>query len=254
MTELFDIQRFADEAEEKTTGEEIPFDAEKEIKSSEKVSFDELIRGDYREEYTKRVEDIIKKRLRDHAALTKDMNAVRSALTEAGESIGLDTTDPGEIIAALRDKIASHTDTADARGAIPTEEGGKSERIEALKSDLLKLVRDADGIREIYPEFELARELKDPRFREMLRFTRNDLIKSFEMLHHDEIVESAVKDAARLAEERLAGSIASKAHRPSEGAQTAISSIHIDHTPGSLTKAERADIKRRVRRGERITW
>lgn len=255
MSDIFDIQCFAEEAENMTGAKESPDAGE--TREADKPTFDELIADEYREEYGKRVEEIVKKRLSDHAELKKNSESLTRSITELGESLGIESSKPDEIISAIKEQLADRSDTADtadAQGAEPDDnEGGEADK-EEHKALLARLVRGCEMTREYYPQFDIRRELTDPRFRALLRLTGNDPKKSFEILHHDEILASAVRDAARLAEERLAGSIASKAHRPSEGAETAVASIYIDRTPSSLSRKEREDIKKRVRRGERVTW
>lgn len=252
MSDIFDIQYFADTAENLTGEKESPDAGETRV--SDKPTFDELIADEYREEYGKRVEEIVKKRLSDHAELKKNSESLARSITELGESLGIESAEPVEIISAVMDQLAQSCDTADAQGAEPDNDEGDEAAGKAHKALLAGLIRGCEMTKEYYPQFDIRRELTDPRFRALLRLTGNNPKKSFEILHHDEILASAVRDAARLAEERLAGSIASKAHRPSEGAGTAVTSIYIDRTPSSLSRKEREDIKKRVRRGERVTW
>lgn len=252
---VFDIQYFADEAITEEAGEPSAPDAgEHEKENTEKPDFDELIKGDYREEYGKRVSEVIKKRLKENSSLEKDMKQLRSAIGSLGQSLGIEADKTEDIILELKKRIGKDDVSSNAQGADPDDDGKDTFRTDTLKMTLDKLIRGCAYTKEFYPGFDIARELKDPGFRAMLAITGNDPKKSFEILHHDEIIASAVQDAARRTEEKLAGSIASRAQRPSEGATENTASIYIDNDPRSLTRAQRADIKKRVRRGERITW
>lgn len=257
MKYRFRLQYFAEEAEKnENTGGKPTLDAEGESVNI-KTDFDELIRGEYRDEYSKRVEDIVKNRLKDHSELKKNLGDITSALTELKNELGIEAEGVDGIIAELKEHIRKEKGDVDAKGADTREKKENASPLvnsENAGNTMAKLLKGCDETKELYPQFDIKKEFSNPDFRRILKLTDNDPKKAFEILHHDEIIAGVIKDTARMTEERLAGSIASRAARPAEGAQSAASAVYINRDPKSLSKADRADIKKRVRRGERIVW
>lgn len=136
------------------------------------------------------------------------------------------------------------------------EEEGRT--VPTIDSQTAEKVRElADRVRaatELYPEFDITTELRDPKFAMLLGLTDNDPKKAYEMKYHDLILTNAMHYAVKSAEDRIAKSMASKHARPNEGAATDYAAVVINTDPKSLTKAQRSEIKKRVRRGEKILW
>lgn len=253
---IMKIQYFADgagETEAKVSAE--PSDNTEEKKEVNKVDFDELVRGDYRQEYNKKVEEIIKNRLKDHYQLKKSLEDITAALNGLKDKLGIKAKDNKEIISQITERLEKGDSAFNVKEANSSNEmRNEKDTLTNARKEVMKLISDSEKTKEYYPQFEIQKELKDPEFRKVLKFTGNDPKKAFEILHFDEIISSVIRDTAKLAQERMAGSIAAKAVRPVEGAQSAAGTVYINQDPKSLSKADRADIKRRVRRGEKIVW
>lgn len=111
-------------------------------------------------------------------------------------------------------------------------------------------VREA---RAIYPEFDFAKEIHNPVFKAVIN-AGGTVLNAYESAHPAETRQAIIDKAYKEAQEKLAGSINANAQRPSEGAIANSSTAKVITDPKSLTKAERAEIKNRVRRGEKIIW
>ena len=111
-------------------------------------------------------------------------------------------------------------------------------------------VREA---RAIYPEFDFAKEIHNPVFKAVIN-AGGTVLNAYESAHPAETRQAIIDKAYKKAQEKLAGSINANAQRPSEGAIANSSTAKVITDPKSLTKAERAEIKNRVRRGEKIIW
>ena len=254
---IMNIQYFADgaagETEPKVSAK--PSDNIEEKKEANKLDFDELVRGDYRQEYNKKVEEIIKNRLKDHYQLKKSLEDITEALNGLKDKLGIKAKDNKEIISQITERLGKADSTFNVKETNSSDEvRNEKNTLTNARGEVMKLLSNSEKAKEYYPQFDIKKELKDPEFRKILKFTGNDPKKAFEILHFDEIVSSIIRDTAKLAQERMAGSIAAKASRPVEGAQSASSTVYINQDPKSLSKADRADIKRRVRRGEKIVW
>lgn len=114
-------------------------------------------------------------------------------------------------------------------------------------------MQSASQTKEIYPDFDLSAELRNPAFTQLLQ-SRVDVKTAYEVIHKDEIIPAAMQYAARAVEARLAESLASHGSRPAENAMGGAGAVIIGSPVNSLSRRDIADIARRVERGERISF
>ena len=237
---------------EMTTGEVQTPDAGE---NKEKKSFDELIEGDYRREYGEKVEAIVKNRLKNHAETKEKLTELTDMLTELGKELGVESNDPREIIACAKGKGKEEITEATEACSDTTDEGDSSPMLDpTVISRVKELAGRVAQTKEYYPDFDITKELLDPTFAMLLRISQGDPRRAYEMKYHDRILTNAMQYAVTETENRLANSIAGRTARPAENAASGSSAIIINSDPSSLTKAQRSEIKKRVRRGERILW
>ena len=161
-----------------------------------------------------------------------------------------------------------------------TSEEVTSEEI-ALEEDVVPdtnmvyeaLLAEAEGVRAVYPHFDLTAELSHPVLGAILRGeTKPTLRQLYEAVHLEEILESrvtagveaqvtdavacavadAVAETARLTEERLLASIHARGQRPSEVGMAGGGGIRMHPAVNRLTRKERAMLARRAENGETI--
>ena len=220
-----------------------------------KKSFDELIEGEYRREYGEKVEAVVKGRLKSYAETRQKLEDITEMISELGSRLGIDSDDPRQIIAAVtREK--EDTDSK-AEGASPIE-NKEGEQISEFHPDTVQRVKElAERVREakeFYPELDIAKELVDPEFAMLLRICSLDPKRAYEMKYHDRIITNAMHYAVTQTEKKLADNMARRTNRPSENAVSGNSAVILTSDPKSLTKKQRSDIKKRVRKGEKIFW
>ena len=135
------------------------------------------------------------------------------------------------------------------------------------------LLAEAEGVRAVYPHFDLTAELSHPVLGAILRGeTKPTLRQLYEAVHLEEILESrvtagveaqvtdavacavadAVAETARLTEERLLASIHARGQRPSEVGMAGGGGIRMHPAVNRLTRKERAMLARRAENGETI--
>ena len=103
------------------------------------------------------------------------------------------------------------------------------------------LLADAEETAGYYPDFDLKAELENREFVMLLR-SGMGMKKAYEAAHHQELLEAALAFAAAQA----------RADRPAENG---LSTQAAAATPGSMansTRAQREEIRNRVRRGEKV--
>lgn len=113
--------------------------------------------------------------------------------------------------------------------------------------------READKVKELYPSFDFKKEAQNPEFLNLLRHG-NSVEHAYKVLHFDELTQNAARVAARNADAQAQARIKQKASRPSENGTSSQSAAIVRNDVSSLTRAERAEIARRVQRGEKIVF
>ena len=114
-------------------------------------------------------------------------------------------------------------------------------------------MQQADEAKKVYPSFDMRSEMNNPKFVDLLR-SNIDVRTAYEVLHKDEIIPAAMQFTAQAVESKLAKKIASNGARPSENGMSSQSAAVVKSEVSQLSKADRAEIIRRVQRGEKIRF
>ena len=135
------------------------------------------------------------------------------------------------------------------------------------------LMAEAEGVRAVYPHFDLTAELSHPVLGAILRGeVKPTLRQLYEAVHLDDILESrvasgvqarvaeavtsavadAVERAVRETEERLISHIRARGQRPAEVGTAGGGGIRMHPAVNRLTRKERAMLAKRAENGETI--
>ncbi len=112
-----------------------------------------------------------------------------------------------------------------------------------------------DALREIYPDFKFETEISGEKgsvFRNLLKLGFS-MQNAYESVYPEKKENRIRADALKEATDKVTASVAAGANRPAESG-IANSSAQVLADPKNLTKAQRAELKKRVRRGEKIIW
>jgi len=113
-------------------------------------------------------------------------------------------------------------------------------------------LNDAAKVKEKFPDFDLETEIQNPHFMGMLE-RGIDVEHAYKVLHFDELMQDNVSRAMRSSAKATADTIAARGNRPKENGGNS-SAIVYKTDVSKLSKAERAEIARRVARGETISF
>ena len=141
------------------------------------------------------------------------------------------------------------------------------------------LLAEAEGVRAVYPHFDLTAELAHPVLGGILRGeVKPTLRQLYEAVHLDDILESrvasgvqaqvaeavtsavadavsaAVAEAVRETEERLLSNIRARGQRPAEVGMASRGGIRMHPAVNRLTRKERAMLAKRAENGETIQF
>ena len=250
-----------------------------------KATFDELISGEYKKDFDARVQDIVRRRVAQYRAAGDTLEKLQPLVAMVGERYGIDATDIGKTdIEALTQQLANDKELYEQEAiregvpvdllmrqkqlereqrAIDLQRQEDAERAEA-RAEYANLVQQAEALKQNVPGFNLDKEMQNPAFgRMVLRPPRGSgvpLETAYFAVHHQEIEQlrqqqlmQTAQYAVEQTQQKLTNSIIAGSGRPTENgiAPAATAVTRID--PTKLTPKERADIRARVRRGERIT-
>ncbi len=191
-------------------------------------TFEELIKGPYKEEYERRIQRILQRRLRS------------SRETEAKYE---------DLVGTLAKKYGVDAGDAEAvKSAVTAEKPALHAQATALYESWLQ---QAEEVKTLYPKLDLAQEAGNPEFTARLRQGLS-VGDAYFLAHKDEILVSAMETAARNAEEKLSSALASGGLRPRENGAAAQGAARTRVDAAHMTKAQRQAYILRVQRGETI--
>lgn len=217
-----DLQLFAEDGAAAGVSEA---DAGPEVTRNEQ--FEQLIGGEYKDLYDERVQSIVRSRVKNYRERAEHWDRMEPLARKLAQKYG--TEDPEALIQALEEPRKRQPSPEDARRL--------QQQWEA----------QAEAARGMYPELDLARELKGERFRSLL-LGGVDVRTAYESAHRDRILPALMHQA----EQRIADSVAANGRRPPEGSTMAAAAVK--SSVASLSRKDMAEIERRVRSGERISF
>ena len=233
------------------------------------AEFEKLIKGEYKDLYDARVQDTVQKRLKGQKEIVDKYNALNPTLEMMSKKYGVDANDIEALNKAIQEDDSYYEQEALEKGMTVQQlkEIKKMERENAdLKAQMEEAQRQENGkklyaqwmqqaedAKKVYPSFDLRAEMDNPKFVELLR-SNIDVRTAYEVTHKDEIIAGAMQFTAKTVESKIANKIASNGARPSENGMSSQSASLVKSDVSQLSKADRAEIIRRVQRGEKIRF
>ena len=233
------------------------------------AEFEKLIKGEYKDLYDAKMQDTIQKRLKGQKETVDKFNALTPTLDLLASKYGVDAGDIEALNKAISEDDSYYEQEALDRGMTVQQlkEIKKMERENAdLKAQMEEAQRQENGkklyaqwmqqaeeAKKVYPSFDIKAEMNNPKFVDLLR-SNIDVRTAYEVLHKDEIIPAAMQFTAQTVESQLAKKIASNGARPTENGMSSQSAAVVKSDVSQLSKADRAEIIRRVQRGEKIRF
>lgn len=236
-----------------------------------KRPFEELINGEYKEEYGAAVQATLQPRLKNLKAAEARGRDAEELLTQlVGNKYGLQPGEDGKLdLKAVREAMSKDDDLyEDLAAEMGTSveyarkfdelqkklKAAEDEQREQERYAAYMKVRDAAAeAQKVYPDMNLEETIMDPRFTRLL-----DVLPpaaAYHALHQVELTTNAMQYAVDTTRSGIAASIQAGQNRPSEGGlgrQAAATTNRINKSPREMTKAERLAIRRRAERGEEV--
>jgi hypothetical protein len=215
------------------------------------------------------MQDTIQKRLKGTKETVDKYNALTPTLEMLAKKYGVDASDVKALNKAIEEDDSYYEEEALEKGISVQQlkEIRKMERENAeLKAQMDEKTRKDNAAQQYatwmeqakeakltYPSLDLNTEAKNPQFLRLLN-SGVDVATAYAVIHKDEIIPAAMQFTAQAVESKLAKKIASNGARPSENGMSSQSAAVVKSDVSQLSKADRAEIIRRVQRGEKIRF
>ena len=233
------------------------------------AEFEKLIKGDYKDLYDQKMEETIKKRLKGSKETVDKYNALSPTLELLAKKYGVDANDVEALNKAIEEDDAYYEEEALEKG-VTVEQLKEIKKMEKENAELKRQMQEknakeqgaklyaqwmeqAEKAKTIYPSFDLRAEMNNPKFVDLLR-ANIDVKTAYEVVHKDDILPAAMQFTAKTVEKKLTDKIIANGARPTENGISSQSSAVVKSDVSQLSKADRAEIIRRVQRGEKIRF
>lgn len=233
------------------------------------AEFEKLIKGDYKDLYDAKVQDTIQRRLKGTRETVERYEALQPTLDMLAKKYGVDAADIKALNKAIEDDDAFYEEEAMQKG-ITVQQLKEIRKMERENTELKRQMDEerrqknaerlyaswmdqAKKAKTVYPSFDLDAEMQNPQFVNLLR-SNVDVRSAYEVIHKDEIISGAMQFAVQNATQKVTNKVIANGARPAENGTNAQSATVVGRDVSQLSKEERADIIRRVARGEKIRF
>ncbi|MGN0978111.1 MAG: hypothetical protein ACI4PH_08670 [Faecousia sp.] len=145
---------------------------------------------------------------------------------------------------------AAEQSAPQAQEGTQTQEGPREQ---AANRQYALWAQQAEQARQLYPNLDMNTEAKNPRFRQLLR-SGVDVASAYLVIHQQEILPAAMRHTARVVEQKLVDKFLSSGGRPVENGISAQAPAVSKTDVSKLTRAERAEIRKRAAMGVKIRF
>lgn len=244
------------------TGEEEQTDPEAEWKAA---------REKHKEYFNRDTSAIVQDRLKNSKQAEATLAKLAPIFEGLGKQYGKEATDIDGILAAYTDDDSLYEEEAAAAGmsvsafkqlkqlqadkAAREEQDARTLQEQQFRTHIEGLITSFDrDVKSVFPGADLRTELQNPQFQ---RLTSPEVGVSakdaYWLIHRAEIESQAMQVVAKKAQQQMSLSIQSGMSRPVEnGSRNVSPALEIRDDPSKWSKADREEVKRRVRNGERI--
>jgi hypothetical protein len=233
------------------------------------AEFEKLIKGEYKDLYDAKMQDTIQRRLKGSKETVDKFNALTPTLEMLAQKYGVDAGDIEALNKAIQEDDSYYEQEALEKG-VTVQQLKEIRRMERENAALRQQMQEQESrenanrlyaqwmqqeqeTKAVYPSFSLEAEMQNPQFVNLLR-SNVDVRTAYEVLHKDDIIRGAMQFTAQTVEQKIANKIKANGARPTEGGMGSQSAAVVKSDVSQLSKADRAEIIRRVQRGEKISF
>ncbi len=223
-----------------TTGDD-GADAEQMEKVNNDEEFAALINGKFKEQFTKKTQEIIDKRFKKTKELEAFKERVSPTLASLMERYGLNEGEEEKLFSALNEENNASAKNKDHYKVL-------------LRKNASSWLMQGEEMKSIFPDFDLRKELRESQIFSRLLLSGIDLKTAYEIVHKDEILSGAMAYTAGKVREQLVQGIQAKGMRPQENGVMASSAVATGVDVNALTSKDILKILKQVENGASISF
>lgn len=247
-----------------SAGEATSQDAAAEAQET-RVSFDELIKGEYKEDYDKAVQKIVRQRFAKAKANEEQLSKVTPILQALASKYGCDAADVDAIAQYVGEDDALYEDAALQAGMTVDQykqyarvmaenqrliaERQANEQRRAMNAKVAQWREEEKAIKAEFPGFDLDSMIQDDTFNRMVQ-DGVSLRNAYIAMEADSILPAAMSYAAQQGARKAQATIAQRGSRPMEGGMSGQAASKVKTDVSKMSNAEIADMAARIMRGE----
>jgi hypothetical protein len=233
--------------------------------------FEDMIKGEFKDVFAKRTQSIIDERFKKTKGIEEKLKSLDPILNTLAEKYGTDASDIEGLLKAV-DEDESFYQRAAMEEGLTVKQYKEIRAMERQNKELLAEKQQQEeqaAIDQIYADwdrqakefaetygiegFNLMDEIQNPQFANLLK-AGVTVDGAYKAVHFDDMVGGAMAHTAAKVKQDIVNSVNGRAQRPSEGAVASHNATVFKSDVSSLTKEDRAEIRRRAARGETIAF
>ncbi len=231
-------------------------------------AFLDLVNGEYKDVYTEETQRIIDRRFRETKNLEQQVGRYQPVVDMLMQRYKIGDGDVAKLAAAIENDDAYWSEAAEEAG-MSVDQYKQFQKLQrenealrqaqlqqqgqqAAREKLNQWMEEGESLKAVYPDFDLGAESRNPQFLSMLK-AGVPVRHAYEVIHMDEIKAGVAQNTAKQTEKQVVDGIRARGARPVENGTLSQSAFTVKDDPGKWSKKDRAEVARRVARGETIT-
>lgn len=237
---------------------------------AKRQAFKDLVEGEYKDQYTEMFQSAFNRRFKEVKGMEDSLTAQKPILDMLMQKYKIADGDMGKLQKAI-EQDKTYWESAAEEAGLTVEQYQAMQKLERENEELKRMrqrqqgeqaaqqqlnvwMQEADKLkRDFYPDFNLQTEIGNRQFLDLLK-AKIPMKQAYELVHMDEIKAATARNAAQTASQQMQANIKAKASRPSENGTSHQSAAIVKSNVSDLSRADRAEIARRVQRGEKISF
>lgn len=232
-------------------------------------AFEEMVSGEYKDVYAEKFQEAFNRRFKEVKGLEKTISDQKPILDLLAQRYGIADGDMQKLQTAIEEDNSYWQEAADKEGLTVEQykamlklqrENAELQKMrqrqageQQVQAQLAKWMQEAEGMKQMYPGFDLRTEIQNREFQGLLK-SGIPVQKAYELIHMEEIKQAAARSAAQTASAQMQANLKAKQSRPAENGTSSKSAVIVKNDVHNLSKSDRAEIVRRAQRGEKIRF
>ncbi len=264
---VYGIQQ--DDDSDNGVGEVTTIEAQSEQAEDGTVNDYNSFKAKYKAEIGKEIQEAISRRFKNQEDTASQLQSLNDALGPMYAKYGLKHGDVAQLAKALSEDDTLYDELAEQHGmtseayrmheqmsrenARLRENERRAQASAKAKADYEGWVAQAEELKTLYPNFDLAAEVQNPDFIADLKAGKT-VRKAYEAAHLEEILSGAVQATAANVRKSVTDNIAARGMRPAENGSKSRPGVVVKNDVNSLTDKDIDQILRQVKAGKKIAF